>query len=538
MQKANWPVNHPVTRRLPGAMRPMLENQQGTPPDNRPPAMTTTLDPSDWTSLRAQGHAMLDDMFDHLAGLRDKPVWQPIPEATRQSFDEPMPSQPTPVAEAHGRFMRDVLPYSVGNTHPRFMGWVHGAGTAEGMLAEMITAGLNANLGGRDQMPLEVERQVVRWMADLFGFPKTAGGLFVTGSSMANLVGVLVARTHVLGGQSRRTGVQAAGGVALVAYASQAAHGCIAQAMAICGLGTDALRQVPVDADHRMDVAQLRAMVAADRAAGFVPFLIAGTAGTVDVGAVDDLAAIGAVARENGAWFHVDGAFGALGKLAPDIAPKLAGIERADSLALDFHKWGQVPYDAGFILVRDQAHQLAAFASPVAYLSRHPRGLAANSPWPCDLGPDLSRGFRALKTWFTLVTHGTDKLGAAISGTCALARRLQARVEAEPELEMLAPVALNIVCFRFRAPPGQDADTLNTEIVADLHESGIAVPSSTRIHGQLAIRAAIVNHRTVAADIDMLVDATLACGRRRARAGFVAPAFVPHSSPTFQGLSA
>jgi glutamate/tyrosine decarboxylase-like PLP-dependent enzyme len=267
-----------------------------------------------------------------------------------------------------------------------------------------------------------------------------------------------------------------------------------------------------------MDVAQLRSLVAADRAAGLIPFLIAGTAGTVDVGAVDDLAAIGAVARENGAWFHVDGAFGALGRLAPDIAPQLAGIERADSLALDFHKWGQVPYDAGFILVRDQADQLAAFASPVAYLSRHPRGLAAGSPWPCDMGPDLSRGFRALKTWFTLVTHGTDKLGAAISGTCALARRLQARVLAEPELELLAPVALNIVCFRFRASAGQNAETLdalNTEIVADLHESGIAVPSSTRIHGRLAIRAAIVNHRTVASDIDLLVDATLACGRRR-----------------------
>jgi aromatic-L-amino-acid decarboxylase len=487
----------------------------------------TTLDPTDWTALRAQGHAMLDDMFDHLAGLRERPVWQPIPDAVRHAFEEPMPAGPTPVAEAHGRFMRDVLPYAVGNTHPRFMGWVHGAGTAEGMLAEMITAGLNANLGGRDQMPLEVERQVVRWMAELFGFPQTAGGLFVTGSSMANLVGLLVARTHALGGQSRKTGIGPAGGGALVAYTSEGAHGCIAQAMSIAGLGTDALRRVPVDANHRMDIVQLRAMVWADMAAGLTPFLIAGTAGTVDVGAVDELDAIADVARSSGAWFHVDGAYGALGRMAPDVAPLLAGIERADSLALDFHKWGQVPYDAGFILVRDQADQLAAFASPAAYLSRHPRGLAAGSPWPCDLGPDLSRGFRALKTWFTLVTHGTDKLGAAISGTCALARHLEARVRAEPELEMLAPVALNIVCFRFRAAPGEDADSLNTEIVADLHESGIAVPSSTRIHGQVAIRAAIVNHRTVDSDIDMLIDATLACGRRRSPAAAISLSILP-----------
>ncbi len=485
-------------------------------------ARATSLDPTDWTALRAQGHRMLDDMFDHLAGLREKPVWQPIPDTVRHAFAEPMPAAPTPLAEAHGRFMRDVLPYAVGNAHPRFMGWVHGAGTAEGMLAEMLAAGLNANLGGRDQMPLEVERQVVRWMADLFGFPDSAGGVFVTGSSMANLVGLLVARTWALGRASRQLGLERgvaqSGGGPLVAYTSQAAHGCIAQAMAMAGLGTDALRLVPVDAEHRMDILELRAMVWADMAAGRRPFLIAGTAGTVDVGATDDLGAIADVALACGAWFHVDGAYGALGMLAPDIAPQLAGIERADSLALDFHKWGQVPYDAGFILVRDRADQLAAFSSPAAYLSRHDRGLAAGGHWPCDLGPDLSRGFRALKTWFTLVAHGTDRLGAAISATCALARVLEARVLAEPELELLAPVALNIVCFRFRAAVGEDADALNTEIVADLHESGIAVPSSTRIHGRVAIRAAIVNHRTVAADIDMLVEAALDFGRRRSRA--------------------
>jgi len=198
--------------------------------------------------------------------------------------------------------------------------------------------------------------------------------------------------------------------------------------------------------------------------------------------------------------------------LAPDVAPLLAGIEQADSIALDFHKWGQVPYDAGFILVRDGAHQLDAFASPAAYLARHPRGLAAGSPWPCDLGPDLSRGFRALKTWFTIVAHGTDQLGAAISHTCALARYLRDRVEACPDLELLAPVALNIVCFRYRCA---DADRVNAEIVADLHESGIAVPSTTTVNAQTAIRAAIVNHRTVASDIDALIDATLACGAAR-----------------------
>ena len=265
----------------------------------------------------------------------------------------------------------------------------------------------------------------------------------------------------------------------------------------------------------------MQAQITADRAAGLQPFLVVGTAGTVDTGAVDDLAGIADVAQRERLWFHVDGAFGALGMLSPHVAPRLRGIERADSIALDFHKWGQVPYDAGFILVRDQADQLAAFASPAAYLARHPRGLAAGSPWPCDLGPDLSRGFRALKVWFTLVTHGTERLGAAIGHSCRLAQRLKDRIDAHPLLERLAPVALNIVCFRYADPASglsaAQVDRLNTELVADLQESGIAVPSTTTVGGRTAIRVALVNHRTVASDLDVLLDAVLRLGARRVR---------------------
>ena len=203
-------------------------------------------------------------------------------------------------------------------------------------------------------------------------------------------------------------------------------------------------------------------------------------------------------------WFHVDGAYGALGMLATDIAPRLAGIERADSIAFDFHKWGQVPYDAGFVLVRDGTLHQRTFASPAAYLRRETRGMAGGSPWPCDFGPDLSRGFRALKTWFTIKAYGADKLGAMISKTCALAQYLKQRIENEPAFELMAPVALNIVCFRYRS---EHADEVNRDIVADLQESGIAAPSTTTINGCLAIRAAIVNHRTNRSDIDALLQA-------------------------------
>lgn len=487
-----------------------------------------SLDPDDWPAFRAQSHRMLDDMLDYLETIRARPVWQPIPEATRARFQAPLPRAPGDLAAAHHSFMHDVLPYAVGNVHPGFMGWVHGGGTPVGMLAEMLAAGLNANLGGRNQMPVEVERQIVRWMRELFGFPATASGVFVTGTSMANLMGLLVARTATLGTQVRGGGLHGqADGPRLVAYTSVAAHGCIAQAMDMAGLGTAALRRIPVNARYQIDIEALRAAIAADRGAGLRPFFIAGTAGTVDVGAVDDLAALAALARAESLWFHVDGAYGALGMLTPEVAPLLAGIEAADSIAFDFHKWGQVPYDAGFLLVREAAQHLDAFATPAAYLRREARGLAGGSPWPCDFGPDLSRGFRALKTWFTLQVYGADRIGATIAHTCRLARYLAEQVEANPVLELLAPVTLNIVCFGYRVGAGSGsgsgdgdagalADRLNADIAADLQEAGVAAPSTTTINGRLAIRAAIVNHRTAPHDINTLIAAVLSFGAVRA----------------------
>jgi glutamate/tyrosine decarboxylase-like PLP-dependent enzyme len=408
------------------------------------------------------------------------------------------------LAEAHAEFMRDVLPYAVGNTHPRFMGWVHGGGTPVGMIAEMLAAGLNANLGGRNQAPIEIERQVMRWVRDLFGFPETASGVFVTGTSMANLIGCLCARFKKA--PLFKGGV---GGFALTAYTSTAAHISVAQSLDISGIGTNALRKIPVNANYEIDVFALEQAIITDKQAGKTPFLVVATVGTVDVGAIDDLQKIAALCQRENVWFHIDGAFGALAMLAPEFAPRLAGIELANSIAFDFHKWGQVPYDAGFVLVRDGDIHQKTFASPAAYLQRHERGLSANSPWACDLGLDLSRGFRALKTWFTLSVYGNEKLGQVVAHTCELAQYLKREIEATPELELLAPVALNIVCFRYRC---DDANRVNTELVIALQESGIAAPSSTTLNGNVAIRAAIVNHRTTENDMDILLAAVLKFG--------------------------
>jgi aromatic-L-amino-acid/L-tryptophan decarboxylase len=477
------------------------------------PGPSQTLDPHDWEELRAQGHRMLDDMIDYVANIRKRPVWRPIPDEVRARFHGELPSGACELGEVYDEFIEFIAPYATGNVHPGFMGWVHGGGTAVGMLAEMLAGGLNANLGGRDHIPIEVERQIVEWTRAMFGFPHGVSGLFVTGTSMANLMAVLVARTAALGQVVRQRGLGEAGAL-LTAYTSTAAHGCVKKAMDLAGFGSDALRSLPVDSLHRADVAAMRAQISRDREIGLKPFLLVASAGTVDIGAIDDLAALSALCREEDLWFHVDGAYGALGVLSPALAPRLAGLESADSIALDFHKWGQVPYDAGFLIVRDGERHREAFASPAAYLRREARGLAAGEPWPCDFGPDLSRGFRALKTWFTLKAYGTAKLGAMIERTCALARYLEARILAEPRLELMAPVQLNIVCFRYRA---DDADKVNGEIVADIQESGISAPSTTTLDGQLAIRAAIVNHRTDVGDVDALVAAVLEFGARRSQ---------------------
>lgn len=468
-----------------------------------------SLDPRDWEAFRAAAHASLDRILDYTRCISDRPVWQKMPDALRNEFSAPLPRKSAGLTQVVAEFERLILPYATGNVHPRFMGWVHGGGNPAGMVGEMLAAGLNANLGGRDHAPIELERQVVRWMADLFGMPRTAGGLLVTGTSVANLIAVLIARAQAVDGV-RRTGV---GGAGLTAYASSAVHGCIIRAMDMAGLGTDALRLIPIDAAGRLRVPMLVEAIAADRAAGRRPFLVAGTAGSVDIGGIDDLPALAALCQRERLWFHIDGAFGALAVLSPELRPLLAGIERADSVGFDFHKWGQVPYDAGCIVVRDRAQAEHAFAAPAAYLRREARGLAGGAPWPCDYGPDLSRGFRALKVWFTIKTWGADAIGASILRSCELARHLAALVDAEPMLERLAPVTLNIVCFRYRFPC--DADRQNAELVADLQEAGIAAPSTTTINGVLAIRAAIVNHRTRAADMEALVEAVLEYAARR-----------------------
>jgi len=463
--------------------------------------MSDDLDPRDWPAFRAASHAALDRMIDFLERAREGPVWRKAPAEVRQHFQSPLPRRPREFAEVLEDFETNIKPYGVGNTHPLFMGWVHGAGTPVGMVAEMLAAGLNANCGGRDHIGIEVERQIARWAAELFGFPDGATGLFVTGSSAANFLGLLVARDAAMGHEIRGAGFFASGRQ-LAAYASAHAHGCVAQAMELAGIGSAHLRSIPGDGEGAMRVELLKAAIERDLAAGLSPFLIIGTAGTVDTGAIDPLQGLARIAKEYRLWLHVDGAFGALAALSDILKPRLVGLERADSIAFDFHKWAHVPYDAGFLLVRDGKMHRGTFAAAAAYLRRASGGLAAGDIWPSDLGPDLSRGFRALKTWFTFQVHGADKIGRAIEATCENARYLAERLNGSATFELRAPVSLNIVCFALKAGWRDEA---NEAIVVDLQERGLAAPSTTSLSGRPVIRAAIVNHRTTAADIDQFV---------------------------------
>jgi glutamate/tyrosine decarboxylase-like PLP-dependent enzyme len=479
-----------------------------------------SLDPADWAAFRALAHRALDDTLDAVAGIRERPPWRAIPAATRALIaDDPLPLGPSALDEVYAEFAERVAPYAVDNRHPRFFGWVHGAGTPAGIVAALLAAGMNVNAGGRDHAAVEVERRVIRWWCDVFGFPASASGILTTGTSMANLIGVLVARRSAAGAAVRTDGLAA--GTQLTGYTSSEAHSSLARAFDLAGLGRSALRALPGASSTELRIAALRALIAADRADGKRPFILIATAGSANAGSIDDLAAFAGVARDEGLWFHVDGAFGALAQLAPGLRDRIAGIERADSLAFDLHKWLHVPYDAGAVLVRDGALHAATFADHAPYLARATRGTAGGEPWFTDYGPELSRGFRALGVWFTMKTFGLDRIGESIAHQCALASALGARIAGTPQLELLAPVTLNIVCFRYAppCPPGlpderyeRETGELNARIVIELQERGIAVPSTTRAAGKLAIRLNIMNHRTTQSDLNTTIEAVLTIG--------------------------
>jgi aromatic-L-amino-acid/L-tryptophan decarboxylase len=378
------------------------------------------------------------------------------------------------------------------------------------MLAELLAASLDPNCAGADQAPRELELQVVRWFAEAYGLPAETGGLMVSGGSEANLVCLAAARQRV-DPDARRRGVDPAR-ADLVFYGSTEAHFSIGRALEVLGLGADSFRSIPCGDDARIDLDALATAIAQDRAAGRRPAAICANLGTVNTGAVDPVAELADLAEAEGLWLHVDGAFGALLALSDAQRHLTAGLERADSVAFDLHKWAYQPYECACALVRDASLLDDTFGFDAPYLGRDPGGMLDVDFGLAWRGVQLSRGFKALKAWFAIKQEGMAKLGRMIEQNCAQATQLTEWVEADPRLELLAPTVTCVVNFRLH-PPGLDdeaaLDALNQRLIAHLHHSGLAVPSPTRIAGRYSIRPAFTNHRTTDADLRLFIDAVV-----------------------------
>lgn len=388
-----------------------------------------------------------------------------------------------------------------------------GASNFTGALADFLAAVDGSNLGGGNTGSARVESQVIDWMKEIVGFPASASGTITSGGSMANAVALTIARNTRAAYDVRQKGV-----VDLDRhmrfYASAEAHSCHQKGLEILGLGADALRLIPTHDDFSMDLAALERAIAEDRASGHLPVCVIATAGTTNSGAIDDLKRVASICEQNDLWFHVDGCIGALIRIAPESAGLVDGVEGADSVALDPHKWMHTPFAAGCVLVKNDTAHFDAFEMHADYLQMQSRGVVSGK-FLADYGFDLSRGFDALKIWMSLKENGIEKFGRMIDQNIAQAKYLERRIAEETEMEVLVPPKINILCFRYRGNlEAEDSiKGLNVEIMLRMQESGFAVVSDTTLGGRHCLRVAINNHRTKREDLDILVDEVLRLGR-------------------------
>jgi aromatic-L-amino-acid/L-tryptophan decarboxylase len=457
---------------------------------------------------------MIDDAMDYLETVGERPVWTKTPDATLALTNETLPKEGALIEEIYADFRQHIMPYTKGNVHPRFFAWVQGTGTAVGALADMMASVMNPNTTIGDHAAMYVDRQVVGWCKQMFDFPAEASGILVSGGSVANITGITVAR-NAFNETIRQKGVHAGVSGPLTMYGSVETHSCVQKAAEVTGIGSEYFRRIPVNEAYQIDIQQLRTTIEADKAAGCVPFCIVGNAGTVNTGAIDPLDELLTLAREYNLWLHIDGAFGALAYLTDEYKPLLRALAEVDSLAFDLHKWMYMPYEIGCVLIRNKNLHRSAFGLQPTYLLNHERGLAAGPDPVTNYGLELSRGFKALKAWMSFREHGIAKYARLIRQNIAQCFYLGSLIEQEKHLELLAPVTMNIVCFRFNPHNGMDTpalNALNKEILMRLHEAGIAAPSYTLLQGNYAIRVANVNHRSTKADFEALVKGIVELG--------------------------
>jgi glutamate/tyrosine decarboxylase-like PLP-dependent enzyme len=467
----------------------------------------------DLEKMRSLGHRMVDDIIDDLLTLRDKPVWRPVPEDVRSHLSTPLPVEPIGPEAAYEDFRRYVSPYPRGNAHPRFWGWVNGSGLPLGAFADLLAAAMNSSVGAFENAATLVEEQVLQWLKTMLSFPDTTSAVLTSGCSMSNIIGLAVARTS-----GAKVDVRSVGAVGvpkpMVLYASSETHSSVRKAVELLGLGQGALRTIPVDGDFRIDLLALESHIVSDRRGGREPFCVVANAGTVNTGAIDDLARLADLCAEHDLWLHIDGAFGALAWLCEEFRPSLKGLQQADSLAFDLHKWMYLPYDVGCIFVRGAKAHHDAFAVTPTYLSRTAAGPASHLNSFANCGIELTRRFRALKVWMTLKAYGVQGFERQIRKNIKQAAYLSELIESHPDLQLAAPVGLNVVCFRYVTPflSPEELDQLNEELLIRLQTSGMALPSHTILDGRFVIRVAITNHRSDYGDFDLLIESVARLG--------------------------
>lgn len=459
--------------------------------------------------IRRLGYMAADAVAEHRERLTSRPVFGKV-GADAALFDEPPPEEGQPIEETLAFAREHILPFPMGNSHPRFFGFINATADPVGIAADYMAAAMNPNCWGGDHAAIHVENRVMRWIAQLLGYPETSEGILVSGGSMANFTALAAARRAMTPGNVREEGLAGEGRPRLTVYASDQVHHCVDKAVDLLGIGTRQLHKIETDERFCMRMDLLARAVEADRRDGFSPAIVVGNAGTVNTGAIDPLEEIGDFCRRESLWFHVDGAYGAMARLSGRLAPLLAGMERADSIAADPHKWLYVPYEAGAALVREPGRLSATFRKFPEYLATDPESPFPGPAWFAERGVELSRSFKALKVWMGFKTHGRRGYARAIENDVDLAHFLAQEVDRRADFERLAPTVLSIANFRYR-PAGlslsdEDLDRVNRRIANRLLGGGSFFLAPTILKGRAALRVCIVNFRTTRDDLILLLD--------------------------------
>jgi aromatic-L-amino-acid decarboxylase len=472
------------------------------------------------SEFRRLGYQAVDMAAKYFAKLPEGPVYQRMHGSERQAlFDMPLPTASLAPGEILQFIEEQILPHPMGNGHPRFFGWVNSPPAMLAVITEILAAAMNPSCAGGDHAAIYLEHCVIRWLLEIVGFPNEgSAGLLVSGGSAASLTALAAARHKALGELGIDARKQGVFGVypRLRLYASTEVHSCIQKSVELLGLGSDCIRRIEVDQDFRISLNGLRQAIQEDRQQGWHPFCIVASAGSVQTGAIDPLEELATVAEELNVWMHVDGAYGAAAMFDPESRALLEGIQRADSIALDPHKWLSVPVECGCVLVRDGALLREAFSLVPPYVRTEPGKGIGNLPWFSEYGMQQTRGFRALKLWVTLANSGAMGLGKQIARQIGLARYLAQRIESSPGLELQSRGPLSIVCFRYvpaEIAGDEDAiDSLNKKIMEHMQAAGKAFVTSATLDGRFALRACILHYDTVEADIDAMLQTVKSLG--------------------------